>query len=259
MVPGTAGCTRCTVLHSSPPGALMAPLPPPGAEGLYRLRSPRGLAVAVVALLAAVAAADLLAVVSEVNLLRVYGDAEGSFVVLDGLRTAENLDTVATSLQILTNLATAVVFLVWFHRVRRNAEVFDAGAQPMKPGWAIGAWFVPIANLWLPRRVAGGIWEASVLPGGGPGRRADSPLVLNLWWGVWIFDLVFGRFASRQYTDAVVAEDIVEGLRLLLVSDALDAVAAVLAILFVRRLTAMQGERATALAAQVSSGGPVPA
>ncbi|MFF1462647.1 DUF4328 domain-containing protein [Streptomyces sp. NPDC058330] len=241
----TGRCVRCTALYPSPPHGLMPGGPAPTAEGLHLLRSPEGLSKAVVALFGAVIATDALAMAAEVHLWRTYAGADGfTFVALERLRRAESLSTLAVGLQSLAYLATAVLFLLWFRRVRGNAEVFDAGMQPMRRGWAIGAWFVPVGNLWLPRRIAGGIWSASTVPGTGQGGRSGSQALLNLWWGAWICTLLFARYAERRYDRAVVFDDVMGGLRLLIVSDALDVLAAVLALLFVRRLTAMQRERA---------------
>ncbi|WP_051835825.1 DUF4328 domain-containing protein [Streptomyces sp. NRRL WC-3549] len=227
----------------------MPGVPAPAAEGLHRLRSPRGLSTAVVALLGVVIVSDVFAVATDLRLWQAYADADGSdFTLLEPLERAESLFVGAAGFQALALVATAVLFLIWFRRVRHNAEVFDAGAQPMKPGWAIGAWFVPIANCWLPRQIASGIWTASTVPDTEGNRRGGSQALLNLWWALWVFGLLFGRFASNRYEKAVLFDDVTAGLRLLVVSDALDILAAVLALLVVRRLTAMQGERAALLA-----------
>lgn len=152
----------------------------------------------------------------------------------------------------LTFLATAVVFLVWFRRVRLNAEVFDAYAQPMRPGWSIGAWFIPVANSFLPYRVASGIWTASTPAG----RPMASRALLNAWWAGLIGSRLFGVWAERRYAAAEEVDEVLDAFGLVIAADVLDVAAAVLAILFVRRLTAMQGERAAQRSAPVA---PMPA
>jgi Domain of unknown function (DUF4328) len=56
-----------------------------------------------------------------------------------------------------------VMFVVWFHRARINADG-HGWPQRESPGWAIGAWFVPVANLWLPFRIMVDIWRAGLPP-----------------------------------------------------------------------------------------------
>ncbi|MFD0025447.1 DUF4328 domain-containing protein [Streptomyces sp. NPDC058382] len=236
---------RC-LLCAGPAGAAGAPAPPFTAPQQY-LRSPDVLAKAVVVLLAVVAVADLLAVGAGVHIRSLLGGGiENGFATLDESEAdrADTLYTAAGVLQVLMTLATAVVFLLWFRRVRANAEIFDASVQPMKPGWAVGGWFVPVAGLWLPRRVAGGIWTASAQTNTDGSWRTVPQTPVNLWWGAWVISLFVGRFASQRYDRAELPQDVMDAAAQLMVADVLDIVAAVFAILFVRKLTRMQGERA---------------
>ncbi|WP_103530314.1 DUF4328 domain-containing protein [Streptomyces sp. SM11] len=137
----------------------------------------------------------------------------------------------------------AVVFVIWFHRTRRNAEVFDAGVQRMGPGWAVGGWFVPVANFWFPYRVASGVWEASAQTRS-DGWRTVPRTPLNLWWSAWVATLLFSRATGSLWERAGSPEEIARAASLVAASDTLDIVAAVLAILFVRVVTRMQVERA---------------
>lgn len=63
---------------------------------------------------------------------------------------------------------------------------------------------------------------------------------------------LFSRYAGRLYADAAEADTFRNAVDLVMASDVLDMVTAVLAILFVRRLTAMQGERAALWASPVA-------
>ncbi|MEU5719185.1 DUF4328 domain-containing protein [Streptomyces sp. NPDC020403] len=231
-------CTRCSALHRGAPGGLMRPAAVPPPEAWQRLRSPVALSKAVAALLSAVVLTDLLDVAAGLHLRGAIGDG-----VVQWTR-ADLLYGRAGSLQAVALLGTAVVFIVWFHRVRRNAEVFDAGLQQMKPGWAIGGWFVPIGNFWLPRRVAGDVWSASTTPNPDGSWRPVSTAPLNLWWAAWVLSLLFGRFASGRYAAADGPQEVKDAAGLVVAADVLDILAAVLAIVFVRTLTRMQGERA---------------
>lgn len=242
----------------------MAATPTPAQETWHLLRSPNGLARAVVVLLGIVIVTDLIAVVAGLMVRNGYTSTmfgDRPYVINDAQAYANVLYGVAGALQSLAMLATAVLFILWFQRVRLNAEVFDADEQRMKPGWAIGAWFVPIGNLWLPRRIAAGIWAASGRTDTEGSLRTVSQAPLNLWWTAWVIDLVFVRYTSRRYEQAETPQEIVDAAGLIIASDVLDIVAAVLAILFVRKLTAMQRERAALgpypLSTQPASG-PVP-
>ncbi|MFF5895106.1 DUF4328 domain-containing protein [Streptomyces argenteolus] len=246
VVTADGRCRGCAMLSRRAPGGLMPAASTPPGEGWHRLRSPGGLAKAVIVSLSAVIATDLLAVAVGLYYRGLLGDAltgDGSDLDDAEARGADLLYAEAGSLQMLAMLATAVLFIIWFHRVRRNAEVFDASRQPMRPGWAIGGWFVPLANFWLPRRIAGGIWSASA----GTGPEGAGPPVskapLHLWWGFWVFSLLLTRYAGRVYEQAMTGREIVDAVTTTAVADVVDGVAAALAIVFVHKLTRMQRER----------------
>ncbi|MFI8100791.1 DUF4328 domain-containing protein [Streptomyces sp. NPDC086023] len=207
-----------------------------------RLKSPAGLATALTVLFAVVIMTDLLAVAAGLNVHFAYsspavGDAEAT--------RAQTLHSFSGGPQMLAFLVTGVVFIVWFRRVRGNAEVFLPGGLRMRPGWSVGCWFIPIANLWLPYQNAVDIWGASTQAAPGGQYRHVSAAPVNAWWAVYVGGLLFARFAVRAYEAAETADEVVSGVRLVIAGDLLDAVAAVLALLFVRKLTAMQHRKAT--------------
>ncbi|MFE1009759.1 DUF4328 domain-containing protein [Streptomyces sp. NPDC058794] len=211
------------------------------------LRSPVGLAQAVTALLGVVVVADLLIVAASLNMRSLMGEvASGGVADFDEGEASRADYAMAGSavLYVVAMLATAVVFVIWFHRVRHNAEVFAPDTQSRAPGWAIACWFIPIANLWIPRGIA-----ADVLRAAQPDPYSGSPRhrgILNAWWGAWVWAVVFDRYASRTYDDAQDVDAIHDAAGLVMAGAGFDALAAVLAILFVRRLTAAQHEKALA-------------
>ncbi|MFH8338777.1 DUF4328 domain-containing protein [Streptomyces sp. AM6-12] len=224
--------------------ATPTPVPPapPFAPGPgFGLRSPAGLGLAAAVLLGLVAAADLFACVADQMEASAAQDLLGGGVGEDLLRRAHRADTLynaASITQGATLVAAAVVYLCWLWLVRRNAGVFEPYGHRMKRGWAIGGWFVPIVNLWFPRRVVLDTWTASVPPGT---RVRTTPV--NAWWTLWILSLLVSRAAGRQYADAHDPGELVSAARLMLFSDALDAAAAILAVLVVVHLTRMQQRR----------------
>ncbi|MFI9807795.1 DUF4328 domain-containing protein [Streptomyces sp. NPDC052301] len=218
------------------------PAPPfvPGAA----LRSPEGLGRATAALLGVTVAADLFAVYADMLEMNVGADlangATGS-AVLDRADHADTLYGIAGVAQGLALIATAVVYLCWLWRVRVNAEVFDQSAHRMRRGWTIGGWFCPVVNLWFPRRIVVDAWDASA-PWGARVRHAP----VNAWWTVWIVGLFVGRLAYTRYEHAGTGSELRGAAGLMLFSDALDAVAAILAVLVVVHLTRMQRHKALA-------------
>lgn len=209
------------------------------------LRSPVGLGKAVAVLLGLVVAVDLFAVYADLAMYDVSGSLADDGLGYDAYSAlqadadrADSLYTTAGYLQSASLVATAVVYLVWFLRVRVNAEVFNPFGHSKKRGWAGWGWFVPIVNLWFPRRIMLDIWDAS----SPAGTRAPHGLV-NTWWTLWLISLFTSRDQFTGYSRAETADEIQDAAAKMLVSDVADIAAAVLAILVVLRLTRMQHEK----------------
>jgi hypothetical protein len=214
------------------------------------LRSPVGLSKAVAILLGLVIATDLFAVWADITMYDVTGSfADGDYS--DAVqREAEHADTVyvmAGYTQTASLVAAIVVYLIWFHRMRVNAEVFNPFGHSKRRAWVIWGWFVPIVSLWFPRRVMLDIWDASTPVGS----RGSHGLV-NAWWTLWIISLVASRAGSTAYQRAETSEEIQGAVGQIMFADVIDIGAAVLAILVVLRLTRMQNEKAH------QGGGPLP-
>ncbi|MFG2533262.1 DUF4328 domain-containing protein [Streptomyces sp. NPDC048516] len=211
---------------------------PPGPQAV--LRSPAGLSKAVMILLGLVIGADLFALWQGNHSYQLVGRLIRNLgsVTSREIDQADALYGASGTVQLATTIATAVVFVVWFHRTRVNAEVFAPEYHARKRGWAIWGWAVPVVNLWFPRQIATDIWNASA------DEKSRSRALLNWWWALWIVNLIFGRLAAQRYSRAEQAEEIKGAIAGLMASDVFNIMAAVVAIFFVRRLTRMQHEKA---------------
>ncbi|SFK39415.1 DUF4328 domain-containing protein [Streptomyces pini] len=214
-----------------------------GESPYLRWQSTRTLATVTVALLGAVVASDLFAILAGSRLAGLLKEESRSswYGSTEALESAESLYFAAGVVQFAALVAAGIPFLMWFHRSRLNAETFDAASQRMRPGWAIGGWFVPVVNLWFPKKIANDIWDASTPPGpDGTVRERLPGGLLNCWWLLWLLTWASNRFASRRYQDAQTLEELGSAVSSYLFADGVDILAAVLAILVVRRITAMQ-------------------
>ncbi len=237
------------------------PMPGPGPV----LRSPLGLAHAVTALLAVVIVTDVLSLGAAAYMRSVMADVLSTGptgIDMDAVDGADTAIAGSSGLYLLGLIGTATLFIIWFHRVRHNAEVFAPDVQRRTPGWAIGGWFIPFANLWIPRGIAQDVLRASQ-PDPYAGELRHQRL-LNSWWSLWIVSNIFDRLAARQYDAAEDPQAVHDAAGWLMTGSVLDIVAAVLALLFVRRLTADQNAKAMAgnpfppEPQYPAAGGPVP-
>jgi hypothetical protein len=150
----------------------------------------------------------------------------------------------ASGLILLSTLLSAIAFLAWLSRSVENAPLLGLGTPPVSPRWAIGWWFVPFLSFWKPFGV---VRDLYVRLGG-----AAAPVgLVTAWWIAWIAGLVLDRLSGAMVDRASTLDAIRSVFVLGIVAELSLAVAAILAILLVRR---MQGW-ADAHAAQAGSAG----
>ncbi|WP_431949033.1 DUF4328 domain-containing protein [Actinacidiphila sp. bgisy167] len=144
--------------------------------------------------------------------------------------SAATLHTSGSVSQIFVYLMTlaVVLFLVWLARSRRNALALAPQAALPGGGWLIGAWLIPVVNLFVPRRFVLGIGRASS-PAWNPGR--DSALV-NLWWAAWVGHGIALTLTTQAAPGSRAA---------LAVTEALMLAAGGLLCLVIERITTLQG------------------
>ncbi len=149
--------------------------------------------------------------------------------------------------QMAVFLATAIAFLMWFHRAHRNLPSLGCRNLKYSPGWAVGAWFVPILNLFRPFQIMGEIWRGSdstalAFDSPNPRVRSASPLV-GWWWGLWIAKGIVGQAAFRISLRAETLGALLASSWVSVVGDLISLPAALLAIAVVRGVDASQEER----------------
>ncbi|MEU9855913.1 DUF4328 domain-containing protein [Streptomyces sp. NPDC047974] len=204
------------------------------------LRNPNGLATALTVLLGV----DVL--------LFLLGAGSEAWILADPLAAAESYATVEATLNTLTAagflayLATVVVFIIWFHQVRSNAGVWAPDLQSRTPGWAIGSWFIPIGNLWIPRQIAVEVWRAS-RPDPYAADGARELTLLNSWWTCFVVGVAVDRLSSGLYKQADTLDALTTAATWSMAGYVFIVASGVLAILFVRRLTSMQHTKATGM------------
>ena len=214
-----------------------------------------------VILLAATIAVDVVAIGSDLwQVILINRFLDGTDIDSGPLTSSDHRQTIVGGFQFLALLASGVVFIRWFHAAYRNIALLGAPALRFKPGWAIGAWFVPILNLWRPKQIADDIWRGSDPDAPEvrePGERIDDDgRLLTTWWALWIVSLFIGNFAGRLLFSADSLPDIRDSDELDMAALAFDVSAAVYAILVVRHTTSRQAQRVERLTASASPAVP---
>lgn len=95
----------------------------------------------------------------------------------------------------LLSFAAAIISFLWLYRANANARALGADDMMGSPGLAIGWFFVPFANLFMPYLTVRDLWRASARPRDWQAEAA--PLLILLWWICWLAGSILGTIAFR--------------------------------------------------------------
>ena len=195
-----------------------------------------------------VVATSVLSVLTVVLTGLVVDDAE-AFLVDDIDRTefleAATPYALVSFLQALALLASAIVVIVWMHRVARNLRTLHRGTT-WGPGWTIGGWFLPPFLYVIPFLTFREMWKASDpdVPIGGEWRGGSASPIITAWFVV--FGPVQAALQIAQIGDTLagfgagekaLAEQITGSMTLPIVAALFDLVAAALFVVMARQLS----------------------
>ena len=105
------------------------------------------------------------------------------------IRSAEWLQ-IASAILLLACIATVGR---WIYLASSNAHAFGPD-MTITPGWAVGWYFVPFANLVKPFQAMREIWHASHESSG---VYEEHVPILGVWWGLWITSNILSNIAWR--------------------------------------------------------------
>jgi hypothetical protein len=152
-------------------------------------------------------------------------------------RSDGRIGTVAV-VQLLTLVVTGIVWLFWQHRGQANLVAARISGLRFTPGWAVGWWFVPFANLVKPFQAMRELWKAS----GGEENWGHSRTwsLIGWWWAAWLTAGVLGRIGGAVIGGATTLETVRSGGRVLLLTELVVLAAAILAIMLIRSVVDRQ-------------------
>jgi hypothetical protein len=211
-------------------------------EGTYRPTSTRGsIAIALLllsGLLAAVAAMHFFSAFDIANRAARAALRPGEAAAFD------DLTLTLGRLELAGLILTGIAWFIWLHRAVANARSLGVDTAAT-PGWAVGWWFVPFANLVKPYRILRSLFDGLV---------SGSSAIVAYWWGCYLIAGFVGEFAVLQHPDTLAALRVFAGSYF--TSEALRVVAAILAALMVWKID--EGTETAARTAATPSAAPLP-
>ena len=165
-------------------------------DGIRSLNAYRTWAVA--ALAAWIASAALQVIADATRISVVSAVINGTGVSLDDAQNSDRLVSLAALIHLGVFVLAAVAFLMWLYRAVANNHALGAYELRFTPGWAVGWWFVPLANLVCPLQIIAEAWRAAD-PSASRSTaelraRLRTPAIVITWWLLYLIGNVIALF-----------------------------------------------------------------
>jgi hypothetical protein len=132
----------------------------------------------------------------------------------------------------------AVIFVArWIMRVNRNAHQLS-DSMTVSPGWNVGWFFIPIANLWKPFDGIRQTWQASASAADPASVRL--PAFMRWWWALWLVTNILGNISARLTFDSSSASNVIASGWLDVASFAFDVPLTITVLMLINGLNTLQ-------------------
>jgi Domain of unknown function (DUF4328) len=96
---------------------------------------------------------------------------------------------------LIINIIVIILFAMWIYRAAANIRDAEVAGFEYTPGWSVGWYFIPFANLFKPFAAMRQIWNASR---GATEYLDDGNSTLTLWWVFWLITNIANNISLRM-------------------------------------------------------------
>ncbi|MCH8121324.1 MAG: DUF4328 domain-containing protein [Planctomycetes bacterium] len=133
------------------------------------------------------------------------------------LLPSDVVNSIVGLIQVVLAIILGITFLRWIYRTNKNLRTLSGEQMTFTPGWSVGWYFVPIANLFKPYQAMKEIWHISHK------NESTTYSLVGWWWCLWIVS----NFPVDSYIASTMA---------FIVSDGLNVILNIVALMLVTRI-----------------------
>jgi uncharacterized membrane protein len=184
-----------------------------------------GLVMSIIALISDFVQLDLLQRIAKGDIFMVEAESNDTRQMWIGL------------LVILIYIISVFTFIMWFRRAYWNLHQKVHNLSHSE-GWAAGAWFVPIVNLFRPYQIMNELYEKTEIYLINKGIKPNTSLNtthVGIWWTFWIICGIIGRIVFRLSLNAEEPAELILATQFSIVGEILDIPLCLLAFFVIKR------------------------
>lgn len=134
-------------------------------------------------------------------------------------------------------LLSVVLVCMWIYRAHQRLHELGLDWLEYTPGWAVGWYFIPFANLVKPFQAMRELWCRSLGQDWNP--EEPSPNILRVWWGAWLAGNILDSIGTRM-VERSEGEYAAIGHAITAIANACHVIAAVLLARIITQITEAQ-------------------
>ena len=139
---------------------------------------------------------------------------------------------------IIVAIASIIIFIMWFYRAYKNLHALKIPSLNHTPGWAIGAWFVPILNLGRPYVIMREIWDETqyFVLDKNEKQNVSSNSIVGWWWGLWLLHNFSGRIYARIASGATTIAELKTSTGVAIIIELIEMVTMIVTLMMLNRM-----------------------
>lgn len=168
--------------------------------------------------------------------------ANGTSLSMDEANANDTRQQIIGIVYLILYLISAITFIQWFRRAYFNLHT-RVNNLTYEEGWAAGAWFVPIVNLFRPFQIMKEMYNETCRILGTDNTNIAKPLTTNalgIWWTLWIISGVLGQVVFRLSRHAETVDDFINLTVLSIISSIITVPLALVTIKVIKDYAAVE-------------------
>jgi len=158
--------------------------------------------------------------------------ANGGEISIESADANDSREQILGIVYMIAYILSSVMFIQWFRRAYYNLHQ-KTNHLSYSEGWAAGAWFVPILNLFRPYQIMKELYNETknlLLKNELNISKSFSTNLLGLWWTLWIIGSFLGNFIFRFTMNAETIHEFISATTFSMVLNILGVPLALIAI-----------------------------
>jgi hypothetical protein len=159
-----------------------------------------------------------------------YKDLPPGFDINETFLPSDAVNAIVGLIHALLYIILVIIFLRWIYRTNKNLGVLSGQPLRITPGWSVGWYFIPFANLFKPYQAMKEIWEISHI------NQFPTKTILVLWWSCWLISGFLGELAIKFLIEAETMTGYIATTMTYIASDSFDVVLNIVALILITRI-----------------------